>query len=292
MRSLLSQLVGSSRIPLTVVVMDGDQMGRPVQHEVQPRAVLAGLALGALALALTVLALVFFTPVRMLVPGYGAGHAGAEGQAEAVRLAALEDSLRVQQEYVARFRALLSGKPAPLSHEEAEEATPPPRAQARPVAPPVVSPEPPRGSGAVAAVWTGEPTARLRPVDAAGLPLPAPSPVQGFLTRGFDARTGHFGVDVATGTGSVVRTVGDGFVIFADWTFEGGNTLAVQHADGYVSVYKHNERLLRRTGERVRARDAVAVSGNTGEVSTGPHLHFELWRDGLPQDPRAFVVGW
>ena len=67
--------------------------------------------------------------------------------------------------------------------------------------------------------------------------------------------------------------------------------IGVQHADGYVSFYKHNERLLKRVGDRVRERDAVATSGNTGEITTGPHLHFELWRNGLAQDPRYFLIG-
>ena len=292
MRSFLSQLVGPSRAPLTVVVMDSEQMGRPVQHQVRPRSLLLGLVLAAIVTGILVVLLVFFTPLARLMPGQATRSAHGESRADQARLAALEDSLRVQQEYVTRFRALLSGRPDEAPVPVASEPTPPPAA-ARPSRPASDTPaEALSGSGAVASVWTGEPTARLRSVDASGLPLPAPSPVQGFLSRGFDARAGHFGVDVATGTGAVVRTVGDGFVIFADWTHEGGHTIAVQHADGYVSVYKHNERLLRRAGERVRARDAIAISGNTGEVSTGPHLHFELWRDGMPQDPRAFVAGW
>ena len=123
------------------------------------------------------------------------------------------------------------------------------------------------------------------------LQLPFLPPVDGFITRGFDARTGHYAVDIAVEEGSMVQSIGDGYVIFADWTHEGGHTVAVQHADGYVSVYKHNQRLLKRVGDRVRARDPVAISGNAGEISTGPHLHFELWHEGLAQDPRYFFIG-
>ena len=101
---------------------------------------------------------------------------------------------------------------------------------------------------------------------------------------------GHFGVDIAVDEGSPIRAVGDGYVVFADWTHEGGYVVAVQHADGYLSVYKHNARLLNRVGDRVRSRETVAISGNSGEITTGPHLHFELWRNGLAQDPRTFFV--
>jgi len=79
-------------------------------------------------------------------------------------------------------------------------------------------------------------------------------------------------------------------VVFADWTDAGGWTVAVQHADGYLSVYKHNGRLLKRVGDRVRNRETVALSGDTGEVTSGPHLHLEIWRDGLAQDPAAFLI--
>ncbi len=296
MRSFWSQLIGLSTAPLTVVVMDQAHTGRPAQHEVRPRTLLLGVLAAGLLLVGGVLALALLTPLRELAPGYGSARAITDAQSQRVRLAALEDSLQLQQEYIAHFRALLSGQvDVAADRETSPPITPPATTPADRRAVPASSmplPVQTTGAGAVAAVWTGEPTSRVRPDDAGGLPLPAPTPVQGFLTRGFDARTGHFGVDIATAVGSAVRTVGDGFVIFADWSYEGGNTIAVQHADGYVSVYKHNDRLLRRAGERVRARDAIAISGNTGEISTGPHLHFELWRDGLPQDPRAFVLGW
>src|SRR5690606_9593669 len=121
--------------------------------------------------------------------------------------------------------------------------------------------------------------------------LPALPPVEGFVTRGFDARSGHYAIDIAVEEGTTVRSIGDGYVVFADWTYEGGFALAVQHADGFVTVYKHNERLLKRLGDHVRARDAIAISGNTGEISTGPHLHFELWHNGLAQNPADYLVG-
>ena len=77
----------------------------------------------------------------------------------------------------------------------------------------------------------------------------------------------------------------------ADRTQEGGWAIAVQHAGGYLSLYKHNRRLLKQVGERVEAREVIAESGNSGEITTGPHLHVELWHDGLAQDPAAYFIG-
>jgi murein DD-endopeptidase MepM/ murein hydrolase activator NlpD len=124
----------------------------------------------------------------------------------------------------------------------------------------------------------------------AGLRLPALPPLAGVLSRGYDAAAGHFGLDIVARAGSPVRAVGDGYVVAADWTHTGGYTIAVQHPNGYLSIYAHNQRLLKRIGDRVRSRETLALSGNTGAVTSGPHLHFELWRDGLAQDPRAFLL--
>ena len=116
--------------------------------------------------------------------------------------------------------------------------------------------------------------------------------MNGFPTRDFSAQTGHYGIDVAVSKGESIRAVAHGYVVWADWTQDGGYTIAVQHTDGYLSVYKHNGRLLKRIGDRVRATEPIAVSGNTGAITTGPHLHFELWRNGLAQSPRSYVTGW
>jgi hypothetical protein len=126
----------------------------------------------------------------------------------------------------------------------------------------------------------------------ASLALPALPPVQGLITRGFDAQEEHYAIDIAVSEGTVVRCIGDGYVVFADWTYEGGHTIVVQHADGYVSVYKHNRRLLKRVGDRVGVRESIAVSGDSGEYTSGPHLHFELWNNGLAQDPIAYLLGY
>ena len=121
--------------------------------------------------------------------------------------------------------------------------------------------------------------------------LPAITPVGGYTTQSFDARTGHYGIDIATEEGKIVRSIGEGHVVFADWTHSGGHTIMVQHADGFITVFKHNRRLLKRVADRVQPREGVAITGNTGQHSTGPHLHFELWNSGLAQDPQPYLLG-
>ncbi len=126
----------------------------------------------------------------------------------------------------------------------------------------------------------------------ANLQLPALPPVQGLVTRDFNAKEGHYAIDIATSAGTMVHCIGDGYIIFSDWTYEGGHTIAVQHTGGFVSVYKHNQRLLKQVGDRVRVREGIAISGDSGEYSSGPHLHFELWDNGLAQNPANYLIGY
>ncbi|MFT5182892.1 MAG: murein DD-endopeptidase MepM/ murein hydrolase activator NlpD [Flavobacteriales bacterium] len=115
-------------------------------------------------------------------------------------------------------------------------------------------------------------------------------PLQGSLSGLFDAEIGHFGIDIVAPSNEVVKSVLDGTVILATYTSDGGNVIQVQHGHNLVSVYKHNSALFHEAGERVKAGESIAVIGNTGDHSDGPHLHFELWLEGVPVDPLEYFM--
>jgi murein DD-endopeptidase MepM/ murein hydrolase activator NlpD len=117
-------------------------------------------------------------------------------------------------------------------------------------------------------------------------------PLSGFVTRGFKTPQNHLGIDVAVKMGTPVLAVANGVVLLSDKTQEGGFCISLQHPNGWVSVYKHNQSLLKKTGDTVTKGDTLALSGNSGEITTGPHLHFELWQDGKAVDPKLFVKSW
>ncbi len=300
MLPILLELANRSSRVQTIIIMDADQLEPPRQFQVKPSRFLLFLAgvCGGLVLFLT--SLILFTPLREVVPGYGEAEMRHEARLNMLRLQALQDSLDVQRQYLERLQLLVTGQIDSL--DDAGAASPNSAggvggdAQAVPIAsysPEWLHHEQP----AVPMVrFVSDEPGSLRPVRVeryvSGLRFPVLPPVGGYVTRVFDARNGHFAIDIAVEEGSVVRSIGDGYVILADWTQDGGDAIAIQHADGYVSVYKHNQRLLKRVGDRVRDREAIAISGNSGEITTGPHLHFELWQDGLAQDPRDFVIGW
>ena len=113
-------------------------------------------------------------------------------------------------------------------------------------------------------------------------------PVLGEITQKFNYKENHFAIDIAVDTGTPVKAVSDGRVIFSEWTMETGHVIIIDHGDMLLSVYKHNSSLLKSQNELVTAGEAIALSGNQGTLTTGPHLHFELWKNGVPIDPEEF----
>ncbi len=115
-------------------------------------------------------------------------------------------------------------------------------------------------------------------------------PVQGIISAPFNAAQEHYGTDLVTQPNEAVKATLDGTVVYSGWTLETGNVIAIQHRFNMLSVYKHNSILLKKEGEFVKAGEPIAITGQSGELSTGPHLHFELWYNGTPIDPEEYIL--
>jgi len=115
-------------------------------------------------------------------------------------------------------------------------------------------------------------------------------PVKGVVSEGFNAAKNHFATDIAAPLDAMVSAVLDGTVIFAGWTDDTGFVIQIQHDNNLISIYKHNTKLLKKTGERVKAGTPIALVGNTGSITTGAHLHFELWHNGAAIDPAKYIT--
>lgn len=116
------------------------------------------------------------------------------------------------------------------------------------------------------------------------------TPLKGIITNNYDPAEEHYGIDIVAAKNEAIKATLDGTVIFAGWTLKTGYTVAIQHQDNLISVYKHNSVLLKKEGDYVKAGEAIAIIGETGELSTGPHLHFELWYDGVSVNPGDYMV--
>ncbi len=116
------------------------------------------------------------------------------------------------------------------------------------------------------------------------------TPLEGQISQSFERKSGHLGLDIVGAKNDPIKSTLDGTIIFADWTTDGGHEIHIQHSNNIVSVYKHNSYLLKKTGDRVRAGDPVAIMGNTGSQTDGAHLHFEIWVNGKPVDPQNYLA--
>ena len=114
------------------------------------------------------------------------------------------------------------------------------------------------------------------------------TPLKGVISQGYDPVIPPY-IDITAPAGSSVNAIAAGTVIYDGWSDEYGYTIQIQHADDIVSIYKHNQKLLKKTGDKVKAGTAIALTGNTGSTSTGDHLHFELWHDGESLDPAIYI---
>lgn len=122
------------------------------------------------------------------------------------------------------------------------------------------------------------------PVDFALFP-----PVKGVISSGYDSTLKHFAVDIVTEKDEPVKAAADGTIIFASWTADTGHVLIIEHANNLITVYKHNASLSKEQGDLVKAGEVIATVGNTGELTTGPHLHFELWNNGYSINPTNYI---
>lgn len=114
-------------------------------------------------------------------------------------------------------------------------------------------------------------------------------PVTGMISNAYDVKNRHYAVDIVVPENTPVKATAAGTVIFAEWTAQTGFVIIIEHANNLISVYKHNSKLIKQQGDLVRAGEVIATAGSTGDLSTGPHLHFELWSNGYPVNPTNFI---
>lgn len=116
------------------------------------------------------------------------------------------------------------------------------------------------------------------------------TPIEGVITTPFNPRIEHYGLDIVGKENEPIKCIADGTVVLSTWTLETGWVIVVQHARNLISVYKHNATLFKKSGASVRSGEVIAIMGNSGEFTTGPHLHFELWYEGNPVNPEKFIA--
>lgn len=283
MYELLKALLRWKDKDLTVMVVDPSEPVAPqefslVRGDVKKWAYLVSIIAGACFLAIGALLL-------MRWAANGDARIRAELDDVTRRLSALSDSVDARDRQLADVRRLMlahpseSREPAAISMEQSEKT---PSVEDR---------------GDLPKAWDSPTRVTSRQIRSSlgeeGLrktTFPSAYPVRGQLTRTFLPEMGHLGIDIAVKEGLAVRSVGDGRVVTADWTISHGYVVSVLHVDGYLLVYKHLISTHLVSGDVVLEGETVGRAGNAGVLTTGPHLHLEIWKDGLPLDPMLYFV--
>lgn len=234
-----------------------------------------------LLIAITTI-IIAFTPLREYIPGYSSTSLKQKATSLAYKTDSLQQELNVNEQYLASIRKVLTGdvKTVDFNKDSIIQA-----AQADPS---LVNFDASAEDSLLREKVARED--KYNPLLNTGeLSVVLFAPVKGTISAPYNAENKHFAVDVVTVKDAPVKAVADGTVIFAEWTAETGYVMIVEHRNDIISVYKHNASLTKEQGELVKAGEVIATVGNTGELTTGPHLHFELWSDSYPIDPTNFI---
>lgn len=233
---------------------------------------------------LTIFCITAFTPVRTFIPGYPDAHSKRAAILNAMRIDSLEAVITTWHLYSENLRRVIDGqqplridslidsrKTAEDKFEDAHLAD--------------------RQDSILRQTVMEEEQFELTETGKRDLPIEGLhffTPLKGIISQGYDPVI-HPYIDITAPANSVVAAVLDGTVIFAGWNDEAGYTIQIQHSNDIVSTYKHNQKLLKKTGDKVTAGSPIAMVGNTGSLSTGDHLHFELWHKGEAIDPTKYI---
>ena len=283
-----------SREDYQLVVRNNQNYNEVGSYNLTPLNIYVALSTLIVVVAIAVFLLIAYTPLRKYIPGYADVVQRQEVNELRETLRTMEEKMTAQTVYLDNFRRTLTGEAT--TAEDIEQQSP--TVDGEEVEAVTLSEEEVQlrremelerignrnrlAGGEEATPRPGSPT---RPLAEMNLT----APVNGEISSGFLSKPDHLGVDILAAQNTAIKSTAPGVVFLSEFTPENGNVIGIQHDNDLVSFYKHNSKLLKAVGDRVRAGEAVAIIGNTGTQTTGPHLHFELWHRQRAVDPGEYV---
>ncbi len=241
-------------------------------------------------MAIVVFLLIAATPLKKYLPGYGSVQQDKEMRELYLQMDQMERELANHRRYSENFRKILVGDvetEQELPQEEEKKMDTITEIQRAPILDQLQR----EGAGSNAESETQEDRAsNLSPRDIPLEQMYFTPPLRGTISAKYAPEKDHYGIDVLAPKNTAIQAAMDGYVFLSDWTLETGNTIGIQHSNNTITFYKHNSSLLKPAGSYVKAGEAVAIIGNTGTLSNGPHLHFELWYKGKSVDPTGYIA--
>lgn len=245
-----------------MVIIDDDTLKEVKSARFSITGVVSLLVAGIITIMALTYCLVAFTPLKHLVPGYADINNNAVYMELSQKIEELEADINAQRVYTEGFKNFLNPTGAKLDDISGNDATH-------------------NAYGDETFAWQ---ELNLAPIEHYYFC----SPLKGEISAEFNIDKSHYGIDIVAPQNSPILNILDGVVVNSDWSDKTGHTISIQHEGNLISIFKHNSVILKRTGERVKKGEAIAIIGNTGELTSGPHVHFELWHDGAPINPANY----
>ncbi|MCZ2100351.1 MAG: M23 family metallopeptidase [Chitinophagales bacterium] len=252
-----------------IIILDDENLEEVGSYNLSLLSFYVLLSVAGLIISLVVISFIFFTPVKRLIPGYGDISDNKKFIELVKKVDILESEVSAYQVYIGGLQKILSAG----SDNSGDLPAAPGTLQSK------------RTPELVNQADIKE-TSRTKELNF----LKFASPVYGKISAGFQPDIQHYGVDILAPKDTPIKAIMDGIVLSAEQSLTTGNSVYIQHNKNVVSVYKHNSVLLVKTGDIIKTGQAIAIIGNTGEQSTGPHLHFEMWYDGKYVNPENYIT--
>lgn len=278
-----SKFIAKIKNKYRLVILNDSSFEEKFSFKLSPLNVFLLVFFAILFLVLSVTSIIVYTPLRESIPGYTDVSIRQDLTKMVLRSDSLEKELSQNKQYLDNISAILRGEaPAEVSNDTIIKTS---HSEEDAIA---KSPEDSLLRDYVEREESFSLNDDNTPSNSQSQVLFF-APLVGSVTNLFNPSEEHFGVDIVAPKNEAIKATLDGTVIFAEWTVETGYVIQLQHQNNLTSIYKHNSVLLKKTGDIVKAGEAIAIVGNSGKLTTGPHLHFELWRDGVAIDPLDLI---
>ena len=265
-----------------LVILNEDTFEERVSFKLTRLNVFILVGISAIVLIVFTTLLIAFTPLREYIPGYSSTKLKQQAYDLEQKTDSLETVIAINDQQYASIRKVLTGDLKTIEFDKDS-------IQDTEIDANDITIQPSKEDSLLRATVEQQDKYNLfetatRSADFALFP-----PVKGMITAGYDSASKHYAVDVVTEKDEPVKAAADGTVIFASWTADTGHVIIIEHQNNLITAYKHNASLSKAQGDLVKAGEVIAIVGNTGELTTGPHLHFELWNNGYPINPINYI---
>ncbi len=266
-----------------LVVLNEDTFEEQFALRLNRLNIFVGVGISTILIIAFTTVLIAFTPLREYIPGYASTKLRKQATSLAYKTDSLQIALDQKNRYLESIRRVLAGEVSPLDFEEENLDT------VNQIVADTVNFNASETDSLLRKEVAEEERFNVQKQLDSKVEFSLFSPLKGEISENFNPQTKHYAVDVVAQENTPVKSIADGTVIFAEWSAATGYVIILEHNHGLLSVYKHNKSLTKAQGELVVAGEVIAKVGNTGELTTGPHLHFELWSNGYPVNPQEFI---